>query len=79
MTLDFSRPGKPTDNADIKAFNGRFRADPLNTHWFLTFADAREKMDEGRRYYSEDRPRGAVSKKPPFTPMNSGDAPSPSP
>jgi len=27
VTLDFSRPGKPTDNADIEAFNGRFRAD----------------------------------------------------
>jgi putative transposase len=36
VTLDFSRPGKPTDNAFIEAFNGRFRAECLNTHWFLT-------------------------------------------
>ena len=42
-TLDFSRPGKPTDNAYIEAFNGRFRAECLNAHWFLNLADAREK------------------------------------
>jgi putative transposase len=41
VTLDFSRPGKPTDNAFIEAFNGRFRAECLNAHWFLTLADAR--------------------------------------
>ena len=40
VTLDFSRPGKPTDNAYIEAFNGRFRAECLNAHWFLTLADA---------------------------------------
>jgi transposase InsO family protein len=32
VTLDFSRPGKPTDNAFIEAFNGRFRAECLNAH-----------------------------------------------
>jgi transposase InsO family protein len=39
--MDFSRPGKPTGNAFIEAFNGRFQAECLNTHWFLTLADAR--------------------------------------
>ena len=34
VTLDFSLPGKPTDNAFIEAFNGRFRAECLNAHWF---------------------------------------------
>jgi putative transposase len=34
VTLDFSRPGKPTDNAFIEAFNGRFRAECLNAHRF---------------------------------------------
>ena len=32
VTLDFSRPGKPTDNAFIEAFNGRFRAECSNQH-----------------------------------------------
>jgi putative transposase len=45
VTLDFSRPGKPTDNAFIEAFNGRFRAECLNAHWFLTLADAAEKLE----------------------------------
>src|SRR3546814_10055044 len=69
VTLDFSRPGKPTDNAYIEAFNGRFRAECLNTHWFLTFADARETFEEWRRYYNEDRPHGSIGHKPPITPV----------
>ena len=35
VTLDVSRPGKPTDNAFIEAFNGRFWAECLNAHWFI--------------------------------------------
>jgi putative transposase len=56
VTLDFSRPGKPTDNAFIEAFNGRFRAECLNQHWFLSLADAREKLEDWRRYYNEEGP-----------------------
>ena len=44
VTLDFSWPGEPTDNAFIEAFNGRFRAECLNAHWFLTLADAKRKV-----------------------------------
>ena len=66
VTLDFSRPGKPTDNAFIEAFNGRFRAECLNAHWFLTLDDARLKMEEWRRYYNEDRPHEAIGNKCPI-------------
>lgn len=45
VTLDFSRPGKPTDSACIEAVNGRFRTQGLNAHWFLTLADAAEKLE----------------------------------
>jgi putative transposase len=69
VTLDFSRPGKPTDNAFIEAFNGRFRAECLNTHWFLTLADAHEKLEDWRSYYNEDRPHGAIGNKPPASLM----------
>lgn len=79
VTLDFSRPGKPTDNAFIEAFNGRFRSECLNTHWFLTLADAAEKMEAWLRYYNEDRPHGAIGHKPPITLQNSGGVPSPPP
>lgn len=41
VEIDFSRPGKPTDNAYIEAFNGRLRAECLNASWFLSLADAR--------------------------------------
>ena len=70
VTLDFSRPGKPTDNAYIEAFNGRFRAECLNAHWFLTLADAAEKMEDWRRYYNEERPHGAIGHKVPISLLN---------
>lgn len=62
VTLDFSRPGKPTDNAFIEAFNGRFRAECLNAHWFLSPADAQEKVETWRRYYTcaSEHPFGYV-------------------
>ena len=60
VTLDFSRPGKPTDNAFIEAFNGRFRIECLNAHWFPSLADAQEKLEDWRKYYNEQRPHGAI-------------------
>ena len=45
VELDFSRPGKPTDNAMIEAFNARLRAECLNESWFLSLEDAREKIE----------------------------------
>jgi len=41
------------DSAFIEAFNGRFRSECLNTHWFLTLADAAEKMEAWLRYYNK--------------------------
>jgi putative transposase len=52
VTLDFSRPGKPTDNAFIEAFNSRFRAECLNAHLFLSLADAQKKLEDWRKYYN---------------------------
>ena len=77
VTLDFSRPGKPTDNAFIEAFNSRFRAECLNTHWFLSLADAREKMEDWRKYYNEERPHGAIGQKTPIMLLDHDGAASP--
>ena len=44
VTLDFSRPGKPTDSTFIESFNGKFRAECRNAHWFMTLDDTRLKM-----------------------------------
>lgn len=60
VELDFSRPGKPTDNAKVESFNGRFRQECLNMHWFLSLEDARRKIEEWRQYYNEIRPHSAL-------------------
>ena len=60
VTLDFSRPGKPTDNAFIESFNGRLRDECLNAHWFLSLADARAKIEAWRRDYNESRPHTSL-------------------
>jgi len=37
VRIDFSRPGKPTDNAYVESFNGTLRAECLDAHWFGSF------------------------------------------
>ncbi len=61
ITLDFSRPGKPTDNAFIESFNGSFRDECLNTNWFLSLQDAREKIEAWRQDYNEFRPHSSLN------------------
>ncbi len=60
VELDFSRPGKPTDNAMVESFNGRLRQECLNEHWFMSLADAQEKIEVWRRFYNEARPHSAL-------------------
>lgn len=60
VTLDFSRPGKPTDNPFIESFNGSFRDECLNTHWFLSLFDARKKIETWRKEYNEFRPHSSL-------------------
>jgi len=56
--------------ATYEAFNGRFQAERLNTHWLLSLADAREKLEAWRRHYNEDQPHGAIGYKAPIALMN---------
>ena len=65
MELAFCRPGKPTDNAFIESFNGKFREECLNEHWFLSLADAQQKSDEWRQVYNERRPHSSLGDVPP--------------
>jgi putative transposase len=60
VVLDFSRPGKPTDNAFIESFNDSFRDECLNTHWFLSLDDARKKIESWRRDYNDFRPHSSL-------------------
>ena len=45
VVLDFSRPGKPTDNPFVESFNGCFRDERLNVHWFMSLDDAKNKNE----------------------------------
>lgn len=64
------RHGKPTDNAYIDAFKGKFRAECLNLHLLLTLDDAHGKMEQWRRDDNEVRPHSAIGNKPRITLMN---------
>jgi len=65
VKIDFSRPGKPTDNAFVESFNGTLRAECLDTHWFATLAEAKESIEAWRRKYNESRPHRALGEKTP--------------
>src|SRR5437764_1135303 len=41
VRIDFSRPGKPTDNAHVESFNGTLRAECLDVHWFASLTEAK--------------------------------------
>ncbi len=60
IQLSYSRPGKPTDNAYIESFNGTFRDDCLNQHWFSNFKEARQIIETWRREYNEIRPHSTL-------------------
>lgn len=61
VTMDYSRPGKPTDNPFVESFNGSFRDECLNAHWFLSLEDAAEKIEAWRKDYNECRPHSALN------------------
>ncbi len=65
VVLDFSRPGKPTDNPFIESFNGSFRDECLNTNWFLSLQDATEKIEEWKKDYNEYRPHSSLDGRTP--------------
>ena len=66
VTLDFSRPGKPTDKAFIESFRGSFRAECLNACWFLSLADARAKCEAWLSDYNTVRPHSSTGQKTPI-------------
>jgi putative transposase len=60
VQLKLIEPGKPTQNAYIESFNGRFRDECLNEHWFTSLAEARILIAAWRRDYNENRPHSAL-------------------
>jgi len=67
ITLRLIEPGKPNQNAYIESFNGRFRDECLNEHWFTSLAQARTVIEAWRREYNEERPKRALGGMTPAT------------
>ena len=60
VTLHFIQPGKPVQNAFIESFNGKFRDECLNEHWFLTLQEAQVVIEAWRREYNEERTHSTI-------------------
>ena len=60
VRLSFIRPGKPNENAYIESFNGKFRDECLNEHWFVTMAQARRVIETWRAEYNTERPHSSL-------------------
>ena len=65
IRLLFIQPGKPTQNAFVESFNGKFREYCLDLNWFAGIDDARETIDTWRRHYKHVRPHRSLGRKPP--------------
>ena len=64
--IDYIEPGKPMDNAFIESFNGKFRDECLNEHWFLNLKHAQEVIENWRIEYNEVRPHSSLEDKTPY-------------
>lgn len=60
VTLSFIRPGKPVEDAYIESFNGKFRDECLNEHWFLSLRQAKSLIEALRIEYNTERPHSAL-------------------
>ena len=60
VTLRLIEPGKPNQNAYIESFNGRFRDECLNEHWFTSVLHAQTIIETWRREYNDERPKKAL-------------------
>lgn len=65
VKLDFSRPGKPTDNAVVESFNASLRRECLSQHWFIDLADAQGTLDVWREDYNNHRPHSSLGNQTP--------------
>jgi putative transposase len=60
VKLHFIDPGKPVQNAYVESFNGKFRDECLDLHWFTDLADAKEKIESWRVEYNRVRPHSSL-------------------
>jgi putative transposase len=65
VKLHFIQPGRPTQNAFVESFNGKFREYCLNLNWFASLEDARSTIEDWRHHYNHVRPHRSLGRKPP--------------
>ncbi len=65
VRLHFIQPGRPIQNRFVESFNGKFREECLNEHWFLGLEDARRIVEAWRRDYNGVRPHSSLGNLPP--------------
>lgn len=65
IELDYIEPGKPVQNAVMESFNGRFRDECLNSHWFTSLEDARQTIEVWRIDYNQERPHSSLGYRTP--------------
>ena len=65
VKLHFIQPGKPTQNAFIESFNGKFRDGCLNQHWFGSLIEAKVTIEQWRHHYNTERPHSSIGYLPP--------------
>jgi len=65
VKLTFIQPGRPMQNGFIESFNGKFRDECLNEHWFTSLEEARRIIEEWRTHYNEKRPHSALGYRTP--------------
>lgn len=65
VKLDFITPGRPMENAFVESFNGKFRDECLNAHWFVSLQDAQSKIERWRYDYNAVRPHSSLDDKTP--------------
>ena len=65
VKMDFSRPGKPTDDAFVESVNGTFRSDCLDIQWFMDLKEARQLIEAWKQEYNESRPHASLDDRTP--------------
>lgn len=63
--LHFITPGKPNQNAFVESFNGRFREECLDLHWFGSLLEARAVIEAWRAEYNTERPHSSLGDRTP--------------
>lgn len=64
--IEYTRPGKPMDNAFIESFNGKLRDECLNEYWFLNLKHAQDEIEKWRIEYNEERPHRSLGNRTPY-------------